>query len=71
MEPEPVAPLYREAVEAVVRNQRVGAAFLQRRFNIGYNRATRMIEAMERDRIVSRMNRDGARAVLMLEVPHA
>lgn len=71
MEPEPVDPLYREAVEAVVKNQRASVAFLQRRFDIGYNRAARIIEAMERDRIVSGMNSDGARAVLMLEVPHA
>jgi DNA segregation ATPase FtsK/SpoIIIE-like protein len=71
MEPDTADPLYREAVLAVVSNQRVSASFLQRRFNIGYNRAARMIEAMERDRIVSSMNRDGARAVLMLEVPHA
>lgn len=68
---DPVDPLYREAVEAVVKNQRASVAFLQRRFGIGYNRAARIIEAMERDRIVSGMNRDGARAVLMLEVPHA
>lgn len=71
MEPEPADPLYRDAVEAVVKNQRASASFLQRRFGIGYNRAARMIEAMERDRIVSGMNSEGARAVLMLEVPHA
>ncbi len=68
MEPEPADPLYREAV---VKNQRASASFLQRRFGIGYNRAARMIEAMERDRIVSGMNNEGARAVMMLEVPHA
>lgn len=71
MEPEPVDPLYRDAVEAVVKNQRASASFLQRRFGIGYNRAARIIEGMERDRIVSGMNSEGARAVLMLEVPHA
>lgn len=71
MEPEPADPLYREAVEAVVKNQRASAAFLQRRFGIGYDRAARMIEAMERDHIVSGMNSEGARVVLMLEVPHA
>ena len=68
---EPVDPLYREAVEAVVKNQRASVAFLQRFLGIGYNRAARIIEAMERDRIVSGMNSDGARAVLILEVPHA
>lgn len=71
MKPETADPLYRDAVEAVVKNQRASASFLQRRFGIGYNRAARIIEGMERDRIVSGMNSEGARAVLMLEVPHA
>jgi len=71
MEPEPADPLYREAVEAVINNQRASTTFLQRRFDIGYNRAAHMIEAMERERIVSAGSRDGARAVRVLEVPHA
>ncbi len=71
MEPEPADVLYREAVEAVVKCQRASPAFLQRRFDIGYNRAARMIEAMERDRIVSAANPSGARTVLLQEVPHA
>jgi DNA segregation ATPase FtsK/SpoIIIE-like protein len=71
MEPEPVDPLYCEAVAAVVHTQRASVAFLQRFLGIGYNRAARIIEAMERDRIVSSMTRDGARSVLVLEVPHA
>lgn len=71
MKPETADPLYRDAVEAVVKNQRASASFLQRRFGIGYNCAARIIEGMERDRIVSGMNSEGARAVLMLEVPHA
>jgi DNA segregation ATPase FtsK/SpoIIIE-like protein len=64
-------PLYRAAVESVIQNQRGSVSFLERRLGIGYNRAARMIEAMERDRIVSGMNRDGARSVLVLEVPRA
>lgn len=71
IEPEPADVLYREAVEAVVKCQRASPAFLQRRFAIGYNRAAHMIEAMERDCIVSAMDRNGARTVLMLEVPRA
>lgn len=71
LESEPADPLYREAVEAVVKHQRSSAAFLQRRFGIGYNRAARIMETMERDRIVSGMNSEGARAVLVLEVPNA
>ncbi|KSG23137.1 hypothetical protein AO946_23530 [Pseudomonas aeruginosa] len=64
-------PLYREAVIAVVQNQRASVSFIQRRLCIGYNRASRMIEAMEAGGIVSGMNNDGARSVLVLEVPHA
>ncbi|WP_423836316.1 DNA translocase FtsK [Stutzerimonas stutzeri] len=71
MEPDPADTLYREAVDAVVKCQRASPAFLQRRLGIGYNRAARMIEAMERDCIVSAMDRNGARTVLMLEVSHA
>lgn len=71
MEPTPVDPLYPEAVAGVVMSQRASVAFLQRFLGSGYNRAARIIEAMERDRIVSGMNSDGARAVLMQEVPHA
>jgi S-DNA-T family DNA segregation ATPase FtsK/SpoIIIE len=66
-----VDPLYREAVIAVVQNQRASTAMLQRRLVIGYNRAARMLEAMEAAGIVSGMNNDGARSVLVLEVPRA
>lgn len=68
---DPVDPLYNEAVAAVVHSQRASVAFLQRFLGVGYSRAARIIEAMEHNRIVSGMNSDGARAVLMLEVPHA
>ena len=63
-------PLYREAVALVVKHQRGNISFIQRRLLIGYNRAARMIEAMEAAGIVSCMNSDGARSVLVLEVPN-
>lgn len=70
LEVEPVDPLYREAVALVIEHQRPLISFIQRRLLIGYNRAARMIEAMERDCIVSSMNSDGSRSVLVLEVPN-
>lgn len=66
-----VDPLYRDAIEVVVQTQRASVVCVQRRLRIGYNRACRMIEAMEAAGIVSGMNSDGARSVLVLEVPHA
>lgn len=63
-------PLYRDAIEVVVQTQRASVSCVQRRLRIGYNRACRMIEAMEAAGIVSGMNSDGARSVLVLEVPN-
>jgi S-DNA-T family DNA segregation ATPase FtsK/SpoIIIE len=52
-------PLYDKAVELVVDKQHASTSLVQRVFRIGYNRAARIIERMERDGIVSQM--DGAR----------
>ncbi len=64
-------PLYREAVEHVIKIQRASVSSLQRKLLIGYNRAARLIEQLERDGIVSGMNSSGSRSVLKLVVPHA
>lgn len=57
-------PLYDQAVEAVVRSRRVSISSIQRRFKIGYNRAARIVEAMEVAGVVSNMENTGAREVL-------
>ncbi|OYK86442.1 DNA translocase FtsK [Coxiella burnetii] len=57
-------PLYDEAVEAVIRSRRVSVSSIQRRFKIGYNRAARIVEAMEAAGVVSPMENNGAREVL-------
>ncbi len=44
--------LYEEAVALIVENEQASISVLQRRFNIGYNRAGRMIDMMERDGII-------------------
>lgn len=56
--------LYDQAVEIVVRNRRVSISGIQRHFKIGYNRAARIVEAMEVAGVVSPMENNGAREVL-------
>jgi DNA segregation ATPase FtsK/SpoIIIE, S-DNA-T family len=43
---------YREAVQFVVERSEASISMIQRRFRIGYNRAARIVERMERDGIV-------------------
>tara|TARA_B100001996_G_scaffold228648_1_gene176172 strand:- start:464 stop:2536 length:2073 start_codon:yes stop_codon:yes gene_type:complete len=56
--------LYNEAVEFVIETRRASISSVQRKFRIGYNRAARLIEAMEENGIVSTMNSNGSREVL-------
>lgn len=56
--------LYDEAVEFVVNGRRVSISSVQRRFKIGYNRAARIVEAMESAGIVSTAGSNGNREVL-------
>jgi DNA segregation ATPase FtsK/SpoIIIE, S-DNA-T family len=57
-------PLYDQAVDAIVRSRRVSISSIQRRFKIGYNRAARIVEAMETAGVVSAMESNGNREVL-------
>ena len=57
--------LYDEVVEFVIDGRRVSVSSVQRRFSIGYNRAARIVEAMERAGIVSSMRSNGNREVLV------
>ncbi|MEW6775893.1 MAG: DNA translocase FtsK 4TM domain-containing protein [Bdellovibrionota bacterium] len=49
---EPPDPLYEQAVRVVIESAQASTSYVQRRLKIGYNRAARMIERMERDGIV-------------------
>lgn len=49
-------PMYDQAVEIVLKNRRPSISLVQRHLRIGYNRAARMIEAMEKAGLVSAMN---------------
>ena len=57
-------PLYDEAAAFVLESRRASISSVQRKLRIGYNRAARLIEAMEEAGLVSKMNSDGSREVL-------
>jgi len=56
--------LYDEAVQIVTESRKASISSVQRRLRIGYNRAARMIEAMEAAGVVSEMQSNGSREVL-------
>ncbi len=56
--------LYDQAVEFVLTSRRASISSVQRKLKVGYNRAARMIEAMEAAGLVSEMGNNGAREVL-------
>ncbi|MGD2081413.1 MAG: DNA translocase FtsK 4TM domain-containing protein [Chromatiales bacterium] len=57
-------PLYDEAVRIVTETRRASISGVQRRLKIGYNRAARLIEEMERTGVVSAPEHNGNREVL-------
>ncbi|QWA30445.1 DNA translocase FtsK [Pseudomonas sp. RC3H12] len=56
--------LYDEAVQFVLESRRASISAVQRKLKIGYNRAARMIEAMEMAGVVTPMNSNGSREVI-------
>lgn len=58
-------PLYDEAVNIVLTSRRASISSVQRQLRIGYNRAARLIEEMERAGLVSAMQSNGNREVLV------
>lgn len=56
--------LYDQAVAFVTESGRASISSVQRKLRIGYNRAARMVEAMESAGIVSEMNSNGSREVI-------
>ncbi len=57
--------LYDEAVAFVLETRRPSISFVQRKFKIGYNRAARLIEAMENAGVVSSMSSNGQREIIV------
>ena len=62
---EDVDELYDEAVNFVIESRRASISAVQRKLRIGYNRAARLIEAMEEAGLVSEMSSNGSREVLV------
>jgi S-DNA-T family DNA segregation ATPase FtsK/SpoIIIE len=56
--------LYDEAVRFVTETRRASVSAVQRRLKIGYNRAARMVEEMERAGVVGALQSNGTREVL-------
>jgi S-DNA-T family DNA segregation ATPase FtsK/SpoIIIE len=60
-----VDELYDQAVALVAREGKASTSFVQRYLQIGYNRAARIIEEMERQGVISKANAVGKREVLV------
>jgi len=58
-------PMYDQAVAVVLKTRRPSISLVQRHLRIGYNRAARLIEQMERAGLVSAMQTNGNREVLV------
>ncbi len=58
-------PLYDQAVEVVLKNRKASISLVQRHLKIGYNRAARLVEAMEKAGMVSAMSSNGQREILV------
>jgi DNA segregation ATPase FtsK/SpoIIIE, S-DNA-T family len=57
--------LYDKAVAIIAREGKVSTSFVQRHLQIGYNRAARIIEEMERQGVISKANATGKREILI------
>jgi S-DNA-T family DNA segregation ATPase FtsK/SpoIIIE len=57
--------LYDKALAIVARERKATTSYIQRRLEIGYNRAARLIERMEEENVISRPNHKGVREVLL------
>ena len=57
--------LYDKAVAVVLRERKVSTSFIQRHLQIGYNRAARIVERMEKEGLVSSANHVGKREILV------
>ena len=57
--------LYDQAVSVVLRDKKVSTSYIQRRLQIGYNKAASLIERMETEGVISSPNHGGRREILV------
>ena len=62
--------LFDQAVDVVTREGKASTSFIQRHLQIGYNRAAKLIEQMEKEGIVSPANHVGKREILTRRPSH-
>jgi len=63
--------LYQQAVQIVTRYKKASTSYIQRRLQIGYNRAASIMERMEQEGIVGQANHAGKREILVGQEEHA
>jgi len=59
--------LYQQAVDVVLRDRKASTSYIQRRLQIGYNRAASLMERMEKEGVVGQANHAGKREILVEE----
>jgi S-DNA-T family DNA segregation ATPase FtsK/SpoIIIE len=59
------ADLFQQAVQVVVRDRKASTSYIQRRLQIGYNKAASLMERMEKEGIVGQANHAGKREILV------
>jgi S-DNA-T family DNA segregation ATPase FtsK/SpoIIIE len=59
------ADLYSQAVQIVLRDRKASTSYIQRRLQIGYNRAASIMERMEQEGVVGTANHAGKREILI------
>jgi S-DNA-T family DNA segregation ATPase FtsK/SpoIIIE len=62
--------LYQQAVQVVMRDRKASTSYIQRRLQIGYNRAASLMERMEQEGVVGQPNHAGKREILLGEEEH-
>src|SRR5438445_1724808 len=59
--------LYQQAVQVVIRDRKASTSYIQRRLQIGYNRAASLMERMEKEGVIGQANHAGKREILLRE----